>query len=142
MNILKILTPKRLLGNIGEDAAARYLKRQKYKILARNYVADCGEVDIVAKDGDTTVFIEVKARTYKEPSPYTARPAAAVNKEKQRRLIGCAARYMHDRFTEGRVRFDVVEVYTERVGERDRVKKINHIKAAFDKSSAYAGYKG
>ena len=45
-------------------------------------------------------------------------------------------------FTEGRVRFDVVEVYTERVGERDRVKKINHIKAAFDKSSAYAGYKG
>ena len=129
MNILKILTPKRLLGNLGEDAAARYLKRQKYKILVRNYVADCGEVDIVAKDGDTTVFIEVKARTYKAPSPYTARPAAAVNKEKQRRLIGCAARYMHDRFTEGRVRFDVVEVYLDK--ETHKPLQIHHIQNAF-----------
>lgn len=52
----------KLTGNYGEDLACEYLKKQGYKILERNYRIRGGEIDIVAKEGDTLVFVEVKAR--------------------------------------------------------------------------------
>lgn len=52
----------KITGNLGEDLACEYLKKQGYKILERNYRIRGGEIDIVAKDGDYLVFVEVKAR--------------------------------------------------------------------------------
>ena len=56
MNILKILTPNRIIGNLGEKEAAKYLRHNGYKILKRNYVAGGNEIDIIAKKSDTIVF--------------------------------------------------------------------------------------
>jgi putative endonuclease len=74
-------------------------------------VAENAEIDIIAKDGDATVFIEVKTRSYKEPSPATYRAASAVTKQKQRKIIECARIYLSHHFDATRVRFDVIEVY-------------------------------
>ena len=57
MNILKVLTERRKIGNIGERAAARYLKRKGYKILKRNYVPLDHEIDIIAENREYTAFI-------------------------------------------------------------------------------------
>ena len=54
MQILKIRTEKRITGNIGEDAACKYLRKNKYKILKRNYVSNGHEIDIIAENNSTT----------------------------------------------------------------------------------------
>ena len=89
MNILKILTEKRLKGNLGERAAAKYLKKKGYKILERNLVANGNEIDIVAfdKKRNTVVFTEVKARSIRGIGSFESRPAASVTPEKQRKII-------------------------------------------------------
>ena len=138
MKILELLTPKRVLGNFGERAAVKFLKKHKYKILETNFVAENTEIDVIASDGDTTVFVEVKTRSYKEPSHTTYRAAAAVTKEKQRKIIDCARIYLAHHFYTKRVRFDVIEVYTYGDAPRFKIKELNHIKAAFDKTSAYS----
>ncbi|MBQ7387597.1 MAG: YraN family protein [Clostridia bacterium] len=138
MKILEILTPRRLLGNFGERAAVKYLKKHGYRILERNFVAENLEIDIIAHDGDKTVFVEVKTRAYRQSTPTTYRAASAVTREKQRKIIECARIYRSHKFDGGRVRFDVIEVYTEGELPHCRVKEINHIKAAFDKNSAYS----
>ena len=86
MNILKILTVKREIGNIGELAAVKFLRKNGYKILERNYVAAGYEIDIIAENRDYTVFTEVKTRTLGAQSPKEARPASSVTPEKQRKL--------------------------------------------------------
>ena len=58
--------PNRTIGNYGEELACQYLKKQGYKILERNYRIRGGEVDIVARDQDYLVFVEVKARYFHE----------------------------------------------------------------------------
>ena len=60
MKILEILTPKRVLGTLGERSAAKYLRKNKYKILKMNYVTDGHEIDIIAKFKKTIVFIFIK----------------------------------------------------------------------------------
>ena len=138
MKILEVLTSRRILGNYGERAAAKYLRKHKYKILETNFVAENAEIDIIAKDGETTVFVEVKTRSFSEPTPTTYRAASAVTKEKQRKIIECAKVYLAHHYGSGRVRFDVIEVYTEGKAPRFKVKEINHITAAFDKTTAYS----
>ena len=59
MNILKVLTERRIAGNFGEGEAARLLKKKGYKILAKNYVGKDGEIDIIASDAEFIVFTEV-----------------------------------------------------------------------------------
>ena len=59
------------IGNFGEDEAVKYLMKHSYKIITRNFSCKLGEIDIIAKDKDVLVFIEVKARTndkYGNPS--------------------------------------------------------------------------
>jgi putative endonuclease len=104
-----VATPFKLkpLGLRGENAAARYLKKLGYIIVARAHRDNIGELDLVAVDGRTVVFIEVKTRT----SHDAGHPADAVDEAKQRRLTRLALSYMkrHD-LLECRARFDVIAV--------------------------------
>ena len=79
MQILKLLTRNRIIGNYGEKAAVSYLKKNKFKILEQNYIAHNNEIDIIAKNKEFLVFVEVKTRTVGVNSKSdTTRPAAAV----------------------------------------------------------------
>src|SRR6187549_1231551 len=118
--------PAKSLGQRGEDAAARYLRKLGYVILARGQRDKLGELDLVAVDGRTVVFIEVKTRT----SHDAGHPADAVDDMKQRRLTRLALSYMkrHD-LLECRARFDVIAVtWPEARGKPT----IEHFQAAFE----------
>ena len=79
-------------GKAGEDAVCEYLENQGCEILARNYRKRCGEIDIIAKDGDTAAFVEVKTRKFGALEDGTG----AVNKTKKRRIILTAEEYMSE----------------------------------------------
>ena len=74
-------------GRAGEEQAARFLTARGWRILEKNYAAPCGEIDLIALDGKTLVFVEVKARAY---SAFGG-PLAAVTPAKQRRIAQTAA---------------------------------------------------
>ena len=80
----------RAKGQLGEDAAVKYLLKKGFKIAERNYRTPTGEVDIVAMDGETLVFIEVKARKGEQ----FGSPAQSVNIQKQKRIIKAALYYL------------------------------------------------
>jgi putative endonuclease len=102
---------RQLLGAEGERWAEQYLRRRRYVILQRNYRCRAGEVDLVALDGRTVVFVEVKTRTQEG----FGSPLDAVDLRKQRQIRRAAQYYLsahrlHDRDA----RFDVVGVWRER----------------------------
>ncbi len=101
-----------------EERACEYLRREGFLIVARNWRWPRGEVDIIAKEGKTLVFVEVKART----GLAHGHPAAAVGPEKRRRLIRSARAFLGERAGEVPVRFDVISILG---GE------ITHIRGAF-----------
>jgi len=95
------------LGKTGEDLACRELERRGYAILARRYRRRGGEIDIIARDGPTLVFVEVKTR---ETDGF-GEGAEAVTRLKQRRLTRLAVDYMmRRRIEECPCRFDVVSI--------------------------------
>src|SRR5262245_55301848 len=95
------------LGERGEDAAARYLKRQGYAILARHVDSPLGELDIVAVDGRTVVFVEVKTRQ----SQIAGDPTDAIDDRKQRRMSQAAIAYLKGQgLLNYAARFDVVAI--------------------------------
>jgi putative endonuclease len=104
----------RPLGQRGEEYAANYLKRAGYAILGRNLRLGRNELDILARDGDTVVFVEVRSRASNEPVP----PEDTINPEKRRRLRA-AARYYLSRHQEPDTyyRFDVVSVVIPEKGK-------------------------
>jgi putative endonuclease len=94
-------------GKQGEDLAVAYLRKAGYQIVAQNYRCLYGEVDIVAHDGGTIVFVEVKSRR----SEAFGQPQDAVGLEKQKRLSRISLHYLQQKRLEGRnARFDVVSV--------------------------------
>lgn len=94
-------------GRKGERVARQYLKESGLKFLAANYRTPRGEIDLVFRDGDCLVFVEVKARSSEE----WVRPAVAVNAEKQRRISLAALDYLRRLGNpQIRIRFDIVEV--------------------------------
>lgn len=113
-------------GRFGEEASVEYLKRKRYKILDINFRCKIGEVDIVARDKSTIVFIEVKSRQ----SNQYGYPSEAVNYHKQRKISKVALYYLQSKKLfdyDYNIRFDVIEIldYLENV-------KINHIVNAFE----------
>jgi len=99
--------PPRSLGQRGELLAARYLRRKGYIIIAHSHRDYFGEVDLIAADGRTVVFVEVKTRTTQD----AGHPADAVDLDKQRRLTRAAKAYrkQHD-LHEVSMRFDVIAI--------------------------------
>lgn len=138
MRILNILTPKRILGNLGEAAACKYLKKKGYKILERNYTGEQSEIDIIAKNKECLCFAEVKTREIKKIKSKEPRPASAVTAEKQQRIINAAWEYIQHCGKGGRlIRFDIIEVYTEEVNGNNKITDIKHLENAFNFNSAF-----
>ena len=91
-------------GAEAEDLAARFLARQGLVVMARNFRTRFGEIDLVARDGDTLVFVEVRARSW---SAFGG-AAASVDAGKQRRIIAAARHYLARLPAEPACRFDVL----------------------------------
>ncbi len=114
----------RLLGVKGEDLAVKFLKKKGYKILSRNYRTPLGEIDIVAEDGETLVFVEVKTRT----DDAYGLPFEAVNHKKREKLRKVALYYLKNvRRRDAASRFDVLSIRAGGSGN-----EIEHIPDAFE----------
>lgn len=137
MNILKILTDRRIKGNLGERAAEKFLKKKRYKILERNFVGGTYEIDLIAKDGDTTVFAEVKTRSISAKDQREPRPASSVTPDKQKKLISASKFFMKKERLTTKMRYDVIEVFLENKNGKDEVIEIKHLISAFDFNTAY-----
>lgn len=113
------------IGNFGETAACEHLEDMDWEILERNFRTKLGEIDVIALDDECTVFVEVKTRrsnAFGEPSEF-------VDYRKQQKIIKTAMCYTDVMNRE--VRFDVIEVFYDAVGDELYATKINHIKNAF-----------
>ena len=113
------------IGDFGENEACKFLEKNGITVLKRNYHERGGEIDIIAKDGETVVFAEVKTRISKE---YGA-PAEFVDYRKQEKIIRTAVSFLGA--DDINMRFDVIEVMYKPQGEKLLVTEINHIKGAF-----------
>lgn len=113
---------KNIFGKKNEIIAKNYLKKKKYKILECNYKNKVGEIDIIAKEKNYIVFVEVKART----SGAFGNPAEAVDEHKQEKIRKVAALYLLQlKQPNANCRFDVISI----LGNEDY--EINHIVDAF-----------
>jgi len=104
--------------------AVRFLKKHGYRIIERNYICKMGEMDVIAREKDTLVFVEVKTRTSTAFGP----PQLAVNPTKQMQLSKVALNFLKEkRLEDAKARFDVVAILLRPKGE-----EIELIKDAFD----------
>jgi putative endonuclease len=110
------------LGKQGEELAATYLREQGYIILDKNFRAGRNEIDIVARDKDIMVIVEVKSRR----SNFFTEPEYAVTREKQRALIRAANSYIYRKNINLETRFDIIAIIL-----KDEEVHINHLKDAF-----------
>lgn len=111
------------LGRAGEKQAERHLRRLGYRIVARNYRCPLGEIDLIALDQRTVVFVEVKTRADRQH----ADPQDAVNLGKQQRLLRTARYFIQQTDSQDRAcRFDVIAITAEQAGTH-----IEHITDAF-----------
>lgn len=119
------MTRERLdLGKWGEDLAFRKVKKLGYRCLARNYRCPLGEVDLIARDGDTLVFVEIKTRRGRS----LEYAKEAVNQRKRRQLSRVALAYMKENgLADTRARFDVVVINLNRGSQ-----EIEVVRNAFD----------
>jgi len=117
-------------GLLGERAARKHLRRSGLTFLMANYRSARGEIDLVFRDGDCLVFVEVKTRSSED----WVRPAAAVNARKRRLLSLTALDYLRSlRQPEIKMRFDIVEILL-REGE---VREVRHLPNTFSLSPPY-----
>ena len=116
------------IGRTGEKAAAKFLRKSRYRILNKNLHISHNEIDIIAENKEYIVFVEVKARSINNDLTNFV-PSQAVTKEKQRRIISAARAFLCGYKKSRQPRFDVIEVYLSK--ENQKVIKINHIINAF-----------
>ena len=117
-------------GKLGEHAAKKYLQRQGLKFLTANFRSPRGEIDLIFRDQDCLVFVEVKTRSSEE----WVRPAAAVNAERRRRLTRAALDYL--RLLDNppvKLRFDIVEVLLQ----DGAVREVRHLPNTFAMAHPY-----
>ena len=111
------------LGREGEELATAFLRQKGYTILEQNYKTKFGEIDIIAKDSDVFVFVEVKTRA----DTTFGYPFEAVNLRKRDKIRKVALRFMKTQKKELPSRFDVMSITRDRGGTR-----IEHIQDAFE----------
>ena len=117
-------------GNLGERAAKKHLQKAGLKFLVANFRSDRGEIDLICRDRDCLVFVEVKARSSED----WTRPAASVNARKRRLLSQTAFDYLRLlKNPEVKIRFDIVEVLLAD-GE---VREVRHLPNSFSLSRPY-----
>lgn len=121
------------IGDVGEDFAAKYLKKKKYRIVARNFRKKYGEIDIIAENKNYLAFVEVKTRH----SASVTTASEAVDKRKRLRIIKTASAYLLENDIEKYCRFDVCEVYVDK--DSLKLETINYIENAFELEDGYAG---
>jgi putative endonuclease len=99
---------RKALGSKGDELAVQYLKKKGYKVIEKNYHCQGGEIDLIAREGDTLVFVEIKARS----SLDFGLPQDAVDRFKQKKICRAATAYLAEhRLSEDiAARFDVVAV--------------------------------
>ena len=117
------------IGSLGENEAVRILKKHGYKIIERNFFARLGEIDIIAKDGDYTCFVEVRLRK----NDFYGSPTETVDIHKQKKIICAAKAYAlkHSLF-DSPLRFDVVAIKATVKGNKLSNVKSEVIKNAFE----------
>ena len=117
-------------GELGERAAKKYLQRARLKFLTANFRSDRGEIDLIFRDADCLVFVEVKTRSSED----WTRPAAAVDRRKRRLLSQTALDYLQLLKNPAvKIRFDIVEVL---LGDGD-VREVRHLPNTFAMARPY-----
>src|SRR5437867_3739193 len=117
-------------GELGERAAKKHLRRLGLKFLTRNFRSERGEIDLIFRDADCLVFVEVKTRSSED----WTRPAAAVNGRKRRLLSQTALDYLRVlKNPPVKIRFDIVEVLLC----DGAVREVRHLPNTFALSSPY-----
>ena len=110
------------LGKQGEEIATKYLQKQGYLILETNWRAGRNEIDLIARDKDFLVIIEVKSRSNES----FAEPEEAVTRDKQQALIRAANAYIYRKNINLETRFDIISI----IHNKNKT-HINHLKDAF-----------
>jgi putative endonuclease len=119
-----------LHGELGERAARKHLKSQGMKFLTANFRSERGEIDLVFRDQDCLVFVEVKTRSSED----WKRPAAAVDRERRGRLTRAALDYLRlIKNPKVKIRFDIVEVLLQ----QSEVREIRHLPNTFAMERPY-----
>jgi putative endonuclease len=117
---------RRKLGRRGEQIAAAYLQRLGYTVLERNWRCPLGEADIIARDGDCLVFVEVRAW---RPGQYGT-PEASITSRKQAKMLEVAQSYLQSvGLDDVAWRIDVIAI---EMGNVMQVKRLNHIRSAVE----------
>ena len=126
------ITKVKAVGNFGEDFTAKFLKKNKYKILKKNYSCKYGEIDIIACNKQYILFVEVKTRG----ENYIFTPSEAVTKSKQMKILKTAVYYLNHNDINLQPRFDVCEVFVS----PNKKPEINYIENAFMQEGDYASF--
>ena len=119
------------IGRIGENIAVKFLRKNKYRIVARNVHISHNEIDIIAKNKCFILFVEVKTRStdYDMLSDFGT-PASAVDHKKQKRTVDAARGYLKGgKYSHLQPRFDVAEVFLHK--DTRKLIKVNYIENAF-----------
>lgn len=114
----------KIIGDLGEAAVRKLIRKKHYRILEKNYVSKYGEIDIIARHKNTLIFIEVKTRT----SKMYGGAIGAVNFHKRHNIILTSQVYMRNIGYTGQRRYDIAEVYLD---ENEKVSEINYIENGF-----------
>ncbi|MDR2656007.1 MAG: ribonuclease HII [Oscillospiraceae bacterium] len=113
------------IGRAGENFAARYLEKQGFNILARNWRCPYGEIDVIAENGEFLAFVEVKSRS----EIFQALPCEAVDEKKRRKIILAATAYLSERESALQPRFDIMEIIVN--PETGKIYKYRYIENSF-----------
>lgn len=119
------------IGSLGEEYAAKYLIKHKYRVVARNFHSKFGEIDIIAQNKEYIVFVEVKTRDINAIAP----PASFVTQSKQSKIIKTASFFLANNPSDLQPRFDIAEVTY-----KNKQVIINYIENAFIQGGDYAPF--
>jgi len=112
------------IGDKGEKIASEYLKKEGYALLEKNWRFSRAEIDLIAKEGEILVFVEVKALSY----AFYKRPEEAVTATKEALIMDAAQRYMEKIGHEWEIRFDIISIILDK---NLKIKELEHFKDAF-----------